>query len=271
MLQDAVSAARLLCAGLCVLLGVAAVASERPQAAAIALAGEQPRALVAVAANFSETARLLATRFEAATGGPVVVSSGSTGKLYAQIVHGAPYHVFLAADQERPRRLEAESLVLPGKRITYANGRLTILARVGFTQWTRDVPVSPAVRTIALANPSLAPYGRAAEEYLATVASDPVATRRVYVENVAQAFALVQTGNADLGFVALSQVLAAGIDAAQYVPVPAVAYPEVQQDGVLLVNAAGNVTAEAFFEYLSSNDARALIREAGYGVGSEGG
>ena len=224
---------------------------------------------VAVASNFSRTAQALASRYEETSGQPVRITTGSTGKLYAQIRNGAPYDALLAADQARPRRLEEAGLAVGGSRFTYAEGRLAV--------WTRDRNLSLAelasaltgtgVRSIAIANPELAPYGRASRQALQSLGIwEELRDRIVMGENVGQTYALVATGNATVGFVALSSVLDA-----RHVGSHAGVRPElhapIRQDAVLLRRGAGNDAATAFLAYLKTGRAREIIRRQGYDDG----
>lgn len=227
-------------------------------------------ALVAVAANFSDAMAQLEPAFEAESGHALTVTTGSTGKLYAQIVHGAPFDVLLAADRARPAKLEAEGHAVAGSRFTYAVGRLVL--------WSPDpARVAPggivaleegAFRALAIANPDLAPYGQAARETLAALGlEDALRNRIVMGENVGQAFALVATGNAELGFVALSSLRHARTNrAGSRWDVPADLHAPIRQDAVLLVRARENPTARAFLKFLRSDAARATIARLGYGA-----
>jgi molybdate transport system substrate-binding protein len=227
-------------------------------------------ALVAVAGNFSEVIERLESDFETATGHNLTVTTGSTGKLYAQIENGAPFDIMLAADRRRPELLEKEGLAVAGSRFTYAVGRLTL--------WSPDpgrVAADGAetlraghFRKLAIANPDLAPYGEAARETLAALdLLEALGDRIVMGENIGQAYALVATGNAELGLVALSYV----ISPRNRMPgsrweVPQELYTPIRQEAILLVRAADNVAARAFLEYLKSDGARAVIQSFGYGV-----
>ena len=220
----------------------------------------------AVAANFTPTAQALAARFEALTGHRLVISSGSSGKLYTQIVNGAPFDLFLSADEDRPRELEAEGRGLPGTRFTYAVGQLLL--------WSSDPALvdaegavlrSDRFRRLAVANPRTAPYGAAAMAVLRRLGlEERLASRLVQGENIAQAYQFVATGNAELGFVALAQVRAAPGGSAWEVPRDL--YPAVEQQAVLLDRGRDNPAARGFLDFLRTPEARALIREAGYGT-----
>ena len=221
---------------------------------------------VAVASNFSTTAAELAARFAADTGITVRIASGSTGKLYAQILNGAPFDAFLAADAERPLLLEQSGRAVPGSRFTYATGALVL--------WSRDATDCLAVLAdrragrIALANPDTAPYGRAAREFLQDQGYwDAVSGRAVYGENIAQTMQFAATGNAALGLVARSQ-----LGASQLPPpgctwdVPAATHASLEQQAVLLARAAGNGGARQFLDFLRSADAADILGRHGYSV-----
>jgi molybdate transport system substrate-binding protein len=226
--------------------------------------------LVAVATNFTEVMEPLRAGFEPATGHEVTVVSGSTGKLYAQITNGAPFDVFLAADQERPRRLDEDGAAVAGTRFTYAIGRLAL--------WSPDAGLIGAdggavlragdFRRLAMANPALAPYGVAARETLQALGLlGRLQDRIVLGENIGQAHAMIATGNAELGFVALSSVLSPrNRTPGSRWDVPQTLYSPIRQDAVLLRRAAGNVAAAAFVEWLHGDDARRIIERFGYGV-----
>ncbi len=225
-------------------------------------------ALVAVAANFTRTAEALADAFAATGKGRVTFAPGATGLLYAQALAGAPYDAFLAADAERPRRLVAEGHGARESRFTYALGRLVLWSiepdRIG-----SDGPAAlkRPFRHLALANPALAPYGAAAREALQALGLwNAVADRLVKGENVAQTYRLVATGNAELGFVALAQIMGpnAPPQTGSQWTVPATLHAPIRQDAVLLEHGAGNKTAADFLAFLRAPAARALIGNAGY-------
>ena len=227
-------------------------------------------ALLAVAANFAEVIELLEGEFERETGHNVTVSVASTGTLYAQIKNGAPFDILLAADQERPRLLEAEGLAVPGSRFTYAIGRLTL-----WSPEPRRIAANGAetlklgdFRKLAIANPDLAPYGLAARETVEALELDETLEDRIVMgENIGQAHAMVATGNADLGFVALSYVLSPRNESkGSRWDVPQELYTPIRQDAVLLTRAADNGAARDFLAWLQGEDARARIREFGYAV-----
>jgi molybdate transport system substrate-binding protein len=224
--------------------------------------------LIAVAANFGETARTLETRFEETTDHSVTLVIGSTGKLYAQIVNGAPFDAFLAADQRRPALLADEGRAVAGSRFTYAVGRLSL--------WSPDprrIPLDGVetlaagkFRRLAMANPRLAPYGAAAAEVLRSLGLlDAMAERIVMGENVGQVYSMVATGNAELGFVALSQALTmAPADAGSRWDVPTELHSQIRQDAVLLDHGRSNVAAREFLRFLTGAEGAGIIRSFGY-------
>lgn len=221
---------------------------------------------VAVASNFSPAAAELSSRFTADTGIEVRISSGSTGKLYAQILNGAPFDLFLAADTERPELLERAGHAVAGSRYTYARGALVL--------WSREATDCLATLAdreagyIALANPETAPYGRAAREFLEHEGLwDAVSGRAVYGENIAQALQFVATGNAALGLIARSQLGAAELPPATCTgEVPEDTHSSLDQQVVLLSRAADNASARRFHAFLSSAEALDVIRSHGYEV-----
>lgn len=228
-----------------------------------ALPARAERATVAVAANFTEPAREIATAFEAASGHEIVLSFGSTGQLFAQIAQGAPFDVFLAADRERPARAESDGLAVVGSRITYALGRLALYSRAEGRASGPESLRDPPPRRLAIANPRTAPYGAAALAVLDRLGlTDAMAGRIVEGANVAQAFQFAATGNADLAFVALSQ--AASAKNGSYWPVPASMHPPIAQDAVLLTRGAENAAAAAFLSFLRKDAARTILRAYGY-------
>jgi molybdate transport system substrate-binding protein len=224
-------------------------------------------ATLAVASNFTPTLRQLAQLFEQNSGHELRISSASTGKLYAQITHGAPFDLFLAADTERPVRLERSGLTLPGSRLTYALGRLALWApRIDGEPDPAHLLRSYQFEHLSLANPKTAPYGMAAQQTLQYMGLwEDLKPRLVRGENVGQAYQFVDSGAAQLGFVALSQL------ASQTVPgyiwqVPSGFHQPIRQQAVLLKQADGNTAARDFWTFLQSPPARRLIQEQGYGV-----
>ena len=235
-------------------------------AACAARAGEVQ---VAVAANFVGPLQRIGAAFGAATGHTLKVSAGSTGKFHAQIVAGAPFDVLLAADDKTPRRLLDEGHAVAGSAFTYAIGRLVLWsAQPGLVDAQGAVLASPRAGRIAIANPRSAPYGAAALQVLqARGLADALAGRLVTAESIAQAYQFVATGNAELGFVALSQVAVPGKPAAGSLwRVPAELHDPIRQDAVLLKKGEGNPAAVALLAFLKTPAAREIIAAFGYGT-----
>lgn len=224
---------------------------------------------VAVAANFAGPLARIAEGFAKVSGHTLKLSSGATGKFYAQVVAGAPFEVLLAADDETPRRLLTEGHGVPGSAFTYAIGRLVLWsARPGFVDDQGAVLAGSGFEHLAIANPKVAPYGQAAVQVLkARGQLERLTPRLVTGETIAQAYQFVATGNAELGFVALSQVAVPGKPAAgSYWTVPQALHEPIRQDAVLLKAGAANPAAAALLAYLKSDAARALIQAWGYGL-----
>ena len=241
------------------------VAGALSGAASGARAGEVS---VAVAANFAVPLERIAAGFTAATGHTIKASPGATGKFHSQIVAGAPFEVLVSADDETPRKLIASGHAVAGTAFTYAIGRLVLWsAQPGLVDDQGAVLASGKFAKVAIANPKTAPYGAAALEVLkARGLSDAVTPKLVTAESIAQAFQFVATGNAEIGFVALSQVAPPGKPAAgSWWVVPQNLYGEIRQDAVLLKAGAQNPAAVALMAYLKSPAAREVIRSFGYG------
>ena len=224
-------------------------------------------ASVAVAANFTAPMQKIAAVFEQDTGHKAVLSFGSTGKFYAQIKNGAPFQVLLAADDETPRRLGKEGLAVAGTQFTYAIGRLVLWSKQpGLVDDKGEVLRKGSFERLAMADPKLAPYGAAAVESLTRLGLLPsLQARLVQGESIAQAYQFVATGNAPLGFVALSQVTSEGrlTEGSAWV-VPANLHTPIRQDAVVLAMGRDNSAAAAFMAYLKGDKARAIIRSFGY-------
>ena len=220
---------------------------------------------VAVATNFNRTATVLAHRFEQQSQHAVHLIFGSTGKHYAQITHGAPFEVFLAADERRPALLEKKGLAIPGTRFTYAQGRLVLWSPDADRVDTKgDVLANGNFRKLAIANPKLAPYGFAAREILqARGLWEKLQPRLVRGENIGQAYQFVRTGNAQLGFVAAAQIFAEGNlpDTGSWWAPPQSLYTPVIQQAVLIKDTPA---AQAFIRFVKSDEARTIIRQHGY-------
>ncbi len=228
---------------------------------------------IAVASNFLVPAKALSGRFEESSGKAITVSAGSTGKLYAQIVNGAPYSIFLAANVSEPMRLEADGRAVAGSRFTYATGRLVL--------WSRNRALLTAgdgaelirqqdFTRLAIANPRPAPSGAAAVQAMQALGLDPMGLgpHLVRGENVSQTYQFIASGNVDAGFVALSQVSNSDLsEEGGYWLVQADLHDPIEQQAVLLVRAAADAHAKAFLHYLRSSEARGLIAAYGYGAG----
>ncbi|MEJ2418083.1 MAG: molybdate ABC transporter substrate-binding protein [Exilibacterium sp.] len=235
----------------------------------LSLAVSAENVKVAVAANFIAPMKVIAASFEAATGHSAVLSFGSSGKLYAQISNGAPFEVFLSADQAKPKKLEQGTLAVSGSRFTYALGTLALWsANAHLIDSTPSVLKRGGFDKLAIANPRLAPYGAAALDVLENLElTETVQGKLVQGENIAQAYQFVSSGNADLGFVALSQVWSRrGISSGSAWLVPVSLYNPIRQDAVLLVQGRNNPAASALLQFMKSETASALIEEFGYGT-----
>jgi molybdate transport system substrate-binding protein len=264
-------------------------------AALAAAAGQAAEVQVAVAANFAGPLARIGEGFTAATGHTLKVSAGATGKFYTQIQAGAPFEVLIAADDETPRKLISEGLAVAGSNFTYAIGKLVLWsAQPGVVDGDGQVLSAGRFQHLAIANPKLAPYGAAGLEVIKALGlSDALAPKLVTAESIAQAYQFVSTGNAELGFVALSQVIAAGPPQGDQRPlggpaakppggqttlmpgkpvqgsywlVPQALYGQIRQDAVLLKTGDANAAARALLSYLKSPAAKAVIESFGYGL-----
>ena len=232
--------------------------------AAVAFPAAAAETQVAVAANFTEPAKEIAQAFTAATGHRVTLSFGSSGQFYAQISHGAPFEVFLSADEERPAKAEAEGFAVPKTRFTYAVGRLVLYsATPGLVDAKGAVLATDRFQKLSIADPAAAPYGVAAIETLKKLGLyDRVKPKIVQGSSITQAYQFVATGAAEVGFVALSQVITQ-TDGSRWL-VPAQDHAPIVQQAVLLKTGADNPAAKAFVQFLKSPRARAIIRRYGY-------
>ena len=222
---------------------------------------------VAVAANFTAPARALAEVFARTTGHEARLSFGATGAFYTQIKNGAPFDVLLAADDERPARLEKEGDTVAGSRFTYATGQLVLWsAKPGFVDDQGAVLKGGHFGKIAIANPKNAPYGAAAVEAMEKLGlAATLQPKLVTGESIGQTFNFIATGNAELGFVALAQVLEGGkLKSGSMWVVPAQYHAPIIQDAVILNRAANNPAAKAWMELLKTPQSKALIRSYGY-------
>lgn len=217
---------------------------------------------VAVAANFTAVAEELAEKFEAESGHEVELSFGATGQLYTQITQAAPFGVFLAADSERPELAISEGFGVEGSFFVYAEGRL-VLYGPGRDVADGKTALEGDFSKLAVADPKAAPYGKAAVETMTALGVyDAVEPKIVWGENISQTLQFVESGNAELGFVAASQVLDKG---GQWL-VPADLHEPISQGAVLLKEGEDNPAAVAFLEFLQSDEAVAVIEAAGYSV-----
>jgi molybdate transport system substrate-binding protein len=226
-------------------------------------------AQIAVAANFAAPVQKIAAEFEKQTGHKAVIATGATGKFYAQIVNGAPFDILLAADDETPAKLEKEGQSVVGKRYTYAIGKLVLWsAKSAIVDNKADVLKHGGFDHLSIANPKVAPYGAAAVETMKALGVyEELQPKIVMGENIAQAHQFVATGNAPLGFVALSQVLKDGKIEGSYWIVPEKLYSPIRQDAVLLNKGRDNKAAAAFLDFLKTNKAaRDIILSYGYSL-----
>lgn len=231
------------------------------------LAGE---VTVAVASNFLSPFKQLVPVFQNQSGHTVLTVSGSTGKLYAQILHGAPFDVFLAADSERPRLLGKSGQAIPTTQFTYAQGKIVLWSADPrrITDDGKNILHRQNFRHLAMANPKTAPYGKAAYTTLMRLNLwESLSSTFVQGENISQTFQFVATGNAEVGFVALSQVLDPHlkIKGSQWI-VPEHLYDAIDQDAVLLTRGQSQPAATALLKFLKSDTARKLIQSYGYGL-----
>jgi molybdate transport system substrate-binding protein len=232
-------------------------------ASAPAVAGQVQ---VAVAANFTEPAQEIAARFKAATGHEASLSFGSSGQFYTQIANGAPFEVFLSADGERPAKAEAEGFAVKGSRFTYAVGRVVLYSTdPGLVDSKGAVLARGSFQKVAIADPTAAPYGLAAVQTIEKLGlSGRLAPKIVRGSSIAQAYQFVQTGAAELGFVALSQVI--GTPGGSRWLVPASYHAPIVQQAVLLKTGGADPAATAFMRFLKGSQARAIIKRYGYEV-----
>ena len=241
---------------------LAAVGLSILSAASPAQAGQTQ---VAVAANFTAPAKDIAAAFKAKTGHEAALSFGASGQFYAQIQQGAPFQVFLSADADRPKAAIDAGLAVADSRFTYAIGKLVL--------WSKSLDVSKGDEALkangfaklAIANPKAAPYGAAAVEAMTKLGVyDAIQPKIVQGASIGQAFEFVDTGNAELGFVALSQVT--DVTAGSRWMVPQALYAPIRQDAVLLKTGADDEASKAFLAFLKGPEARAIIEKYGYAL-----
>ena len=220
-------------------------------------------ARIAVATNFAPTAERLAADYAAASGNTVEIVGGATGKLYAQIVAGAPFDGFLSADEATPAKLAKAGFGVAGSQFIYATGQLALWSADATTDLADPLRALKSARQVAIANPDLAPYGKAAAETLAALGLPADLEGRVVTgENIGQAQTLVASGAADLGFVATSGVI--GKAEGVFWAVPAEMHKPIRQSAILLQRGRKNSSAAGFFAYLAQPEAKAAIKAAGY-------
>ena len=246
---------------------LAAAALAVTSALALTTAARADEIKVAVAANFTQAMKEIGAQFEAKTGHKVIFSFGSTGQLYTQISQGAPYQVFLAADQKRPAKAVAADLAVKGSRFTYATGAIVLYSADKGLVTGADTLKAAKFAKIAIANPKTAPYGAAAMAAMKKLGVyDALKPKIVEGNNIAQTFQFVKSGNAELGFVALSQV--ARSNAGSRWVVPADLYATIAQDAVLLKAGEHSAAARAFLIFLGGKAANGVKTKYGYGAGT---
>jgi len=228
-----------------------------------AIAGETP---VAVAANFTEPAKEIALAFKAATGHTATLTFGSSGQFYAQMARGAPFEVFLSADADRPKKAEQDGLGVTGTRFTYAIGRLALYSKTpGLVDANGAVLKAGAFQKLAIADPVAAPYGVAAVATMRRMGVYSTLKPKIVMgTSITQAYQFVDTGAAEVGFVALSQVI--NLAGGSRWLVPASYHAPIDQQAILLYTGQNNPAAKAFLAFLKSRTAVAIIRKYGYEV-----
>lgn len=244
-----------------VALSFAVFAVSSAAMTAVAVAGETN---VAVAANFTQPSKEIAAAFEKATGHKAVLSFGPTGQFYTQIQQDAPFTVFLAADDATPKKAETEGLAVKGSRFTYAIGQLVLWSKDAKLVTGEDTLRTAKFEKLSIANPTVAPYGAAAIQVMTKMGVyDGLKGKIVQGNSIAQAFQFIDTANAELGFVALSQVIMKNEGSSW--PVPGTMYDPIRQDAVLLKKGESDEAAKAFLAFLKGPEAAAVIAKYGYG------
>lgn len=220
---------------------------------------------VAVASNFQHSMKELAVDYKNKTGQSLILSYGSSGKLFAQILHGAPYQVFLSADQDKPDKLIQKNLAVADSRFTYAHGRLALWSNRPGAAVSKDAVLRLAKgQKLAIANPKLAPYGLAASQVLRNIdAYEAIKSNLVQADNISQTFQFVSTQAAKFGFVALSQLYVKGIDTGYWI-VPMHLHDTIKQDAVLLTAGKSSLSARRFLDFMSSQFVKDKLVEHGY-------
>ncbi|WP_171433523.1 molybdate ABC transporter substrate-binding protein [Pseudomonas aeruginosa] len=236
-------------------------------ASAVSLAASADEVQVAVAANFTAPIQAIAKEFEKDTGHRLVAAYGATGQFYTQIKNGAPFQVFLSADDSTPAKLEQEGEIVLGSRFTYAIGTLALWSpKAGYVDAKGEVLKSGSFRHLSIANPKTAPYGLAATQAMDKLGlAATLGPKLVEGQNISQAYQFVSSGNAELGFVALSQIYKDGKVATGLAwIVPAELHDPIRQDAVILNKGKDNAAAKALVDYLKGAKAAALIKSYGY-------
>jgi molybdate transport system substrate-binding protein len=242
-----------------------AVASVFSATVAISNAANAADTNVAVAANFTEPAKEIAQLFQSKTGDRAILSFGATGQFYTQITQAAPFQVFLSADQSTPKKLVDEGLGVAESLFTYAVGKLVLFSTNATLVTAEQTLRDGKFNKIAIADPATAPYGTAAVETIKALnVYDVLSSKIVQGSNIAQTFQFVETGNAELGFVALSQVIERP-GGSRWI-VPANLYSPIRQDAVLLRNGANSEAAKAFVAFMKGPEAAKVIEKFGYGT-----
>ncbi len=248
-----------------VLRSAALVAAVHALFAAVPAVAAEIR--VAVAANFIEPVKEIGALFTKATGHQAVFSSGATGQLYTQITQDAPFEVFLAADQATPQQAIDEGFAVAGTRFTYATGRLALFSKDPALVKGEAALTEGRFAKLAIANPATAPYGAAAVEAMKALGvHDAFAPKLVQGNNIAQTYQFVETGNAELGFVALSQIVRHA-EGSRWL-VPDSLHAPIAQDAVLLKRGADSEAARAFLAFFKGPEGRAVVEKFGYGSGN---
>ncbi|RBP12903.1 molybdate transport system substrate-binding protein [Roseiarcus fermentans] len=234
-------------------------------AAALVTSAQAAQTNVAVAANFTEPAKEIAALFKAKTGHEAVLSFGASGGFFTQISHDAPFQVFLSADQERPKAAVEQGFAVPGTVFTYAIGKLVLWSKVADVTDGEAALKAGKFAKLSIANPAAAPYGAAAIETMKALGVyDAISPKIVQGASIAQAFGFVDTKNAEVGFVALSQLK--GVTEGTRWLVPQALYTPIRQDAVLLKKGADSEAAKAFLAFLKGPEARAIIERFGYAL-----
>jgi molybdate transport system substrate-binding protein len=223
---------------------------------------------IAVAANFTDASKIIAKLFEKQSGHTTKISYGSTGKLYSQIEHGAPFELFLAADTKRPIKAEKEGLAVADSHFVYAKGKLVLWSiKPGLFKEGESFLKSGEFKHIALANPKTAPYGQAAEQVMQQIdVLEKIRPKLVKGDSISQTFQFTATGNADAGFIALAQMKAWKGESGSLWEIPSNYYAPIDQAAVLLKKGESNPAATDFLAFLKSDEAQAVIESYGYGV-----